>query len=66
MEADMFSGALESATHPTSENADKILQDLGLASTPARSDVHENIEQVLLLPPQTLPAQWLPLYQMSD
>ena len=45
-------------------DADKLLNDIGLASVPSREQVHSEIERKLLLPQERLPDHWLPTYQM--
>lgn len=45
-------------------DADKLLNDIGLASVPDREQIHSEIEQKLLLPQERLPDHWLPTYQM--
>ena len=45
-------------------DADKLLNDIGLASVPSREHVHSEIERKLLLPQERLPDHWLPTYQM--
>ncbi|KAJ7269314.1 antiviral helicase [Mycena haematopus] len=48
----------------TSNEKDKILNDLGLNGLPSREQVHREIEEKLLLPQETLPSHWLPSYQV--
>jgi antiviral helicase SKI2 len=50
--------------HPNPEDAQKILEDLGLAGLPSPKQVHQEIEEKLLLPRDTLPDHWLPSYQL--
>ncbi|KAI0715060.1 antiviral helicase [Earliella scabrosa] len=50
--------------NPTADNAETLLASLGLASLPTRDQVHEQIEQNLLLPKSALPDHWLPTYQL--
>jgi antiviral helicase SKI2 len=49
---------------PDSDDLETLLDDLGLNRLPSREEVHARIEQKLLLPKETLPAHWLPTYQM--
>ncbi|PPQ90945.1 hypothetical protein CVT25_008256 [Psilocybe cyanescens] len=55
---------LDQIVNPSGEDASKILGRLQLATTPTASEVHEDIEKRLLLPPKTFPAQWLHSYQV--
>jgi hypothetical protein len=55
---------MDQILNPRRENADQILEDLGLASFPTREQVHQEIEAKLLLPPDTIPEHWLSTYQM--
>ncbi|KAF8963922.1 antiviral helicase [Flammula alnicola] len=55
---------LDQIVHPKAEGATDILRQLHLASAPSTSEIHEDIEQLLLLPPRTLPSHWLPSYQV--
>ena len=50
--------------NPTREDANDLLQDLGLSGIPSREQVHREIEERLLLPKERLPDHWLPMYQM--
>ncbi|KAJ7204463.1 antiviral helicase [Mycena pura] len=50
---------------PSSADKDKILINLGLDGLPSRDIVHQEIEEKLLLPKETLPAHWLPSYQVQ-
>jgi hypothetical protein len=52
--------------HPNPEDAQKLLEDLGLAGLPSPQQVHKEIEEKLLLPRNTLPNHWLPSYQLCD
>ena len=66
MKVDTRGETFQYVIHPNSDDSARILEDLQLASNPSSSQVHERIEQTFLLPPQTLPSQWLPSYQMLD
>ncbi|KAH7922845.1 ATP-dependent RNA helicase [Leucogyrophana mollusca] len=55
---------IEQILNPAHEDADKILEDIGLASFPSRERVHQEIEAKLLLPPDKLPDHWLSTYQI--
>ncbi|KAH7915723.1 ATP-dependent RNA helicase [Hygrophoropsis aurantiaca] len=50
--------------NPVAEDADHLLEDIGLASFPSREQVHREIEAKLLLPPDQLPEHWLSTYQI--
>jgi antiviral helicase SKI2 len=52
--------------HPNPEDAQKLLEDLKLAALPSPEQVHQEIEEKLLLPRDTLPDHWLPSYQVCD
>lgn len=62
----MASSIIEQIVNPNAEDGQKILENLRLAASPSTSQIHADIEQQLLLPPQTLPSNWLPTYQVSD
>lgn len=55
---------IDQILNPRRENADQILEDLGLAGFPTREQVHQEIEAKLLLPPDRIPDHWLSTYQM--
>ncbi|OAX42662.1 ATP-dependent RNA helicase [Rhizopogon vinicolor AM-OR11-026] len=55
---------MDQIINPRRENADQILEDLGLAGFPTREQVHREIEAKLLLPPDRIPEHWLPTYQI--
>ena len=46
------------------DNAELLLEQLGLGGLPSREQVHREIETKLLLPQERLPDHWLPTYQM--
>jgi antiviral helicase SKI2 len=52
--------------HPHRNDAQGILEDLQLAGLPSRELVHQEIEENLLLPRETLPDHWLSSYQVCD
>ncbi|KAH9486365.1 Putative ATP-dependent RNA helicase [Psilocybe cubensis] len=56
---------IDRIVNPSIEDASKFLARLQLAETPTASEVHNDIEKRLLLPPSTFPDQWLPSYQIS-
>jgi len=49
---------------PQSDYGADLLNDLGLGGIPSREQVHNDIEEKLLLPKERLPDHWLPTYQM--
>lgn len=49
--------------NPRAEDAEALLESLGLAGFPSQEQVHRDIEQKLLLPPQSFPKSWLPEFQ---
>jgi len=55
---------IEQIVHPKAENAPNILEELHLATLPSVSEIHDDIERKLLLPPRNLPSHWLPSYQV--
>ncbi|KZT27539.1 antiviral helicase [Neolentinus lepideus HHB14362 ss-1] len=55
---------LDYIINPKRENAERLLKELGLAGIPDRQKIHEQIEERFLLPKDTLPAHWLPKYQV--
>jgi antiviral helicase SKI2 len=55
---------IDQILNPRREDADQILEDLGLAGFPTRDKVHQEIEAKFLLPPDRIPEHWLPTYQM--
>ncbi|KAJ7508688.1 ATP-dependent RNA helicase [Mycena galericulata] len=59
---DMRRELIHQIISPTSDNA--LLKDLGLDGFPSRELLHREIEEKLLLPQETLPAHWLPSYQV--
>lgn len=50
--------------NPRAEDAEALLESLGLAGFPSQEQVHRDIEQKLLLPPQSFPKSWLPEFQV--
>ena len=49
---------------PTPEDAEGLLEEIGLGAIPSREQVHQEIDAKLLSPPDTLPDHWLSTYQM--
>jgi hypothetical protein len=45
-------------------NARGFLETLNLSESPSINRIHDNIERLLLLPPQSLPSDCLPTHQM--
>jgi antiviral helicase SKI2 len=64
LNADEQREIIDQILHPSSEHAQTILEDLGLAGFPSREQVHDEIREKLLTPKNKLPAHWLPTYQM--
>ncbi|KAG1774053.1 ATP-dependent RNA helicase [Suillus placidus] len=56
---------MDQILNPQREDADLILDDLGLAGFPTRDKVHQEIEAKLLLPPDRIPEHWLSTYQIT-
>lgn len=49
---------------PSPEDAEELLEEIGLGGIPSSEQVHQKIEAKLLSPPDTLPDHWLSTYQM--
>ncbi|EGO31119.1 ATP-dependent RNA helicase [Serpula lacrymans var. lacrymans S7.9] len=49
---------------PSKGNSDDLLEKIGLGGIPSREQVYQEIEEKLLLPPSTLPENWLSTYQI--
>lgn len=49
---------------PAPEDAETLLEEIGLGTIPSREQVHHEIDAKLLSPPDTLPDHWLSKYQM--
>lgn len=49
---------------PAPEDAETLLEEIGLGAIPSREQVHREIDAKLLSPPDTLPDHWLSTYQM--
>lgn len=49
---------------PTPDDAEILLEEIGLGAIPSREQVHQEIDAKLLSPPDTLPDHWLSTYQM--
>ena len=56
-------GFIEHVVHPDPAKAQIFLEMLNLADSPSTNRIHDDIEQLLLLPP-SLPSIWLPTHQM--
>ncbi|KAI0652358.1 antiviral helicase [Trametes meyenii] len=50
--------------NPKLADADALLHDLTLDALPSKDKVHQEIEENLLLPRESLPDHWLPAYQL--
>lgn len=57
---------LDQIVHPRPKNRSEILESLHLASFSSTSEIHENIEKLLLSPPRAIPDHWLSSYQVFD
>ncbi|KAI6031397.1 ATP-dependent RNA helicase [Pisolithus microcarpus] len=55
---------IQQIVNPVRDDADAILEDIGLATVPSTQAVYDEIEQKLLSPPDILPEHWLPIYQV--
>lgn len=63
VDGEKYRQAIEQVVNP--RQAPVNLQTLCLAGIPPRDQIHQDIEQKLLLP-QKLPDHWLSTYQMYD
>ncbi|GLB35762.1 putative DSHCT [Lyophyllum shimeji] len=64
MDTDQQRELIHRILHPDPSDAETLLRDLHLAELPTREQVHQEIEEKLLLPRETLPKHWLPTYQV--
>ncbi|KAK7063867.1 ATP-dependent RNA helicase [Favolaschia claudopus] len=64
MDAARHRELIEQIASPNASNREQILKRLGLDGIPSRERVHQEIEEKLLLPQETLPSHWLPSYQV--
>ncbi|KAI6047978.1 ATP-dependent RNA helicase [Pisolithus marmoratus] len=61
---DQLGDIIQQILNPVRDDADAILEDIGLAAVPSTQAVHDEIERKLLSPPDILPEHWLPTYQL--
>ncbi|TFK41940.1 ATP-dependent RNA helicase [Crucibulum laeve] len=64
MDVEKQTKLIQQIVHPRREDASALLKDLHLAGIPSREQIHQELEERLLLPRQTLPSNWLPHYQV--
>ncbi|KIL00999.1 hypothetical protein PAXRUDRAFT_762342 [Paxillus rubicundulus Ve08.2h10] len=64
VEPEELESIIKQILDPINEDADRLLQEIGLATIPSREQVHQEIETKLLSPPDTLPDHWLSTYQI--
>ncbi|KAF8079036.1 antiviral helicase [Lyophyllum atratum] len=64
MDTDKQRELIQQILHQNPGDARELLHDLQLAELPTREQVHQEIEEKLLLPRETLPKHWLPSYQV--
>ncbi|KAI6153957.1 ATP-dependent RNA helicase [Pisolithus tinctorius] len=55
---------IQQILNPVRDDADAILEDIGLGTVPSTQAVHDEIERKLLSPLDILPEHWLPTYQV--
>lgn len=61
---DELGSIIQRILDPTPDDAEGLLQEIGLGTIPSREQVHRKIDAKLLSPPDTLPDHWLSTYQM--
>lgn len=59
-----LSSIIQRILDPTPEDAETLLEEIGLGAIPSREQVHQEIDAKLLSPPDILPDHWLSTYQM--
>ncbi|KAG5647662.1 hypothetical protein DXG03_008385 [Asterophora parasitica] len=64
MDADKQRRLIQQILNPNPDDVELLLQHLRLSGLPTREEVHQEIEEKLLLPQETLPKHWLPSYQV--
>jgi antiviral helicase SKI2 len=64
MDVDLHQRLLNQIVSPHKDDAVSLLSELGLAGIPSRDQIHQDIEENLLLPNDKLPDHWLSTYQM--
>lgn len=63
MDLDLHHQALQHILHPTKDDKENILAQLGLDGPPSQEQIHREIEEKLLLPKDKFPDHWLSVYQ---
>jgi len=64
MDISLRDESFDQILYPQAKGSSKILQGLHLASFSSTSEIHEDIEKLLLSPPQSVPHHWLSSYQV--
>ena len=64
MDINLRDESFDQIVYPQAKGSSKILQGLHLASFSSTSEIHEDIEKLLLSPPRAVPDYWLPSYQV--
>ncbi|PPR06143.1 hypothetical protein CVT26_005365 [Gymnopilus dilepis] len=64
MDADFHLRVVDRVLSRRPEDTVRTLRELKLASPSSASEIHDDIEKALLLPPRSFPDQWLPSYQV--
>lgn len=59
-----FVDTVSKVAQPKSNDASGLLAELGLDTIPSREQVHQNLNDRLLVPRERLPANWLKDYQV--
>lgn len=63
MDLDLHHQALRHILHPSEDDRENILVELGLDGPPSEEQIHREIEEKLLLPKDKFPDHWLSVYQ---
>ncbi|KAF9245735.1 ATP-dependent RNA helicase [Melanogaster broomeanus] len=64
VEPEELESIIKQILDPIHDDADRLMQEIGLGAIPSREQVHQEIEAKLLSPPDTLPHHWLSTYQI--
>lgn len=59
-----FADTISKVVLPKSIDASNLLAELGLDTIPSRDQVHQNLDDRLLVPRERLPTNWLKDYQV--
>jgi len=64
MDVNLRDEFFDQIVYPQDKSPSEILQGLHLASFSSTSEIHEDIEKLLLSPPRAVPDNWLSSYQV--